>query len=42
VHAHGLLLAGREDEARAALERVLAIEPDNPTARQVLGQLAEP
>jgi tetratricopeptide (TPR) repeat protein len=41
VHAHGLLLAGREPEGRAALEQVLALEPGNPTARQVLGQLAE-
>jgi lysophospholipase L1-like esterase len=41
VHAHGLLLAGREPEGRAALEKVLALEPGNPTARQVLGQLAE-
>jgi Flp pilus assembly protein TadD len=41
VHAHGLLLTGREAEGRAALEQVLALEPGNPTARQVLGQLAE-
>jgi tetratricopeptide (TPR) repeat protein len=41
VHAHGLLLAGREPEGRNALEQVLALEPGNPTARQVLGQLAE-
>jgi lysophospholipase L1-like esterase len=39
VHAHGLLLAGREPEGRAALEQVLVLEPGNPTARQVLGQL---
>jgi lysophospholipase L1-like esterase len=41
VHAHGLLLTGREEEGRAALEQVLALEPGNPTARKVLGQLAE-
>jgi lysophospholipase L1-like esterase len=41
VHAHGLLLTGREEEGRAALEQVLALEPGNPTARQVLGQFAE-
>jgi tetratricopeptide (TPR) repeat protein len=39
VHAHGLLLAGREAEGRAALEQVLALEPANATARQVLGDL---
>jgi tetratricopeptide (TPR) repeat protein len=39
VHAHGLLLAGREDEGRAALGRVLELEPANPTARQVLQEL---
>jgi tetratricopeptide (TPR) repeat protein len=39
VHAHGLLLAGRADEGRAALARVLELEPANPTARQVLGEL---
>ncbi len=39
VHAHGLLLSGREDEGRAALGRVLELEPGNPTARQVLGEL---
>jgi len=41
VHAHGLLLTGREAEGRSALERVLALEPGNATARQVLGELAE-
>lgn len=40
VHAHGLLLSGREAEGRAVLEQVLVIEPDNVTARQVLGDLA--
>lgn len=40
VHAHGLLLAGREIEGRAALERVLELEPANPTAQQVLEELA--
>ena len=39
VHAHGLLLAGREDAGRAALGRVLELEPANPTARQVLQEL---
>ena len=39
VHAHGLLLAGRADEGRAALARVLELEPANPTARQVLDEL---
>ena len=39
VHAHGLLLSGREDEGRAALQRVLQLEPANPTARQVLEEL---
>jgi lysophospholipase L1-like esterase len=40
VHAHGLLLTGREAEGRAVLEQVLTIEPANVTARQVLGELA--
>ena len=40
VHAHGLLLGGREAEGRAVLEQVLAIEPGNATARQVLGDFA--
>ena len=40
VHAHSLFLAGRRDEGRAALERVLELEPANPTARQVLDDLA--
>jgi tetratricopeptide (TPR) repeat protein len=40
VHAHGLLLAGHRDEGRAALHRVLELEPANPTARQVLDDLA--
>ena len=40
VHAHSLFLAGRRDEGRAALERVLELEPGNPTARQVLDDLA--
>ena len=39
VHAHGLLLSGREREGRAALEKVLELEPANPTARQVLEEL---
>jgi tetratricopeptide (TPR) repeat protein len=39
VHAHGLLLSGREDEGRAALKRVLELEPANPTARDVLKEL---
>jgi lysophospholipase L1-like esterase len=39
VHAHGLLLSGRTDEGRAALRRVLELEPTNPTARQVLGEI---
>jgi lysophospholipase L1-like esterase len=39
VHAHGLLLSGQADEGRAALARVLELEPANPTARQVLGEL---
>ena len=39
VHAHSLFLAGRRDEGRAALERVLELEPGNPTARQVLEDL---
>jgi lysophospholipase L1-like esterase len=41
VHAHGLLLTGREAEGREALARVLALEPANATARQVLADLAE-
>jgi len=41
VHAHGLLLSGREDEGRAALQKVLELEPRNPTALQVLGELDE-
>jgi lysophospholipase L1-like esterase len=40
VHAHGLLLTGRTDEGRAALTKVLELEPRNPTARQVLEQIA--
>jgi lysophospholipase L1-like esterase len=40
VHAHALLLSGREAEGRAALEQVLALEPGNATAREVLGQLS--
>ena len=40
VEAHALILTGRRDEGRAVLERVLAIDPANPTARNVLGQLA--
>lgn len=39
VHAHGLLLSGRERDGRAALERALEIEPENPTARKVLDEL---
>jgi len=39
VHAHGLLLSGRERDGRAALEHALEIEPANPTARKVLNEL---
>ena len=39
VHAHALILNGRRDDGRAMLERVLEIEPRNPTARNVLRQL---
>ena len=41
VHAHGLLLAGRTDEGREALARVLALDPGNATARQALTDLDE-
>ena len=41
VHAHGLLLTGREAEGRAALKQVLGLEPGNATARAVLAELAE-
>ena len=41
VHAHGLLLTGREAEGREALAQVLALEPANATARQVLDDLAK-
>lgn len=41
VHAHGLLLTGRIPEGREFLTRVLAIEPGNATARDVLSQLGE-
>jgi len=41
VHAHALLLTGRKDEGRAALQRVLELEPGNATARQVLEDLAK-
>jgi tetratricopeptide (TPR) repeat protein len=41
VHAHGLLLTGRRDEGRRALQQALEIEPGNATARQVLGELGE-
>jgi lysophospholipase L1-like esterase len=40
VHAHALLLAGRESEGRAALQAVLQIEPTNATAHQVLEDLS--
>lgn len=40
VHAHGLLLSGREAQGREALDRVLALEPDNATARRVLEELS--
>lgn len=40
VEAHALILTGRREEGRAVLERVLVIDPANPTARNVLGQLA--
>jgi len=39
VHAHALILNGRREEGRAMLERVLELEPGNPTARNVLQQL---
>jgi lysophospholipase L1-like esterase len=39
VHAHALILNGRQGEARPVLERVLELEPGNPTAREVLPQL---
>jgi lysophospholipase L1-like esterase len=39
VHAHGLLLSGRERDGRAALGKALEIEPANPTARKVLDEL---
>jgi len=39
VHAHGLLISGREREGRAALGKALEIEPANPTARKVLDEL---
>jgi len=39
VYAHALLLTGQREEGRAALERVLQIDPQNPTALKVLGQL---
>ena len=39
VHAHGLLLAERERDGRAALQQALALEPGNPTARKVLDEL---
>jgi tetratricopeptide (TPR) repeat protein len=39
VHAHGLLLSGRVDDGRAALQRVLELEPTNPTARRVLAEI---
>ena len=41
VHAHGLLLAGRREEGRRALQTVLELEPANPTARQVLQELGQ-
>lgn len=41
VHAHGLLLAGRREEGRQALQTVLELEPANPTARQVLQELGQ-
>jgi lysophospholipase L1-like esterase len=41
VHAHGLLLTGREAEGREALAQVLALEPANATARQALAELAK-
>jgi tetratricopeptide (TPR) repeat protein len=39
VHAHGLLLTGRQEDGRRALQKVLELEPTNPTALEVLGQL---
>ena len=41
VHAHGLLLTGREPEGRAALKQVLGLEPGNATARAVLAEPSE-
>jgi hypothetical protein len=41
VHAHALLLTGRESEGRKALEIVLGLEPANATARQVLADMNE-
>ena len=39
AEAHALLLTDHREEGRAALERVLAIDPANATARTVLDQL---
>jgi len=39
VQAHALLLTGQRDAGRASLEKVLSLQPDNPTAREVLGEL---
>lgn len=39
VQAHALLLTGQRDAGRATLEQVLSLQPDNPTAREVLGEL---
>jgi Flp pilus assembly protein TadD len=39
VLAHALILNGRPGEARPVLEKVLELEPGNPTAREVLPQL---
>ena len=39
VMAHAQILSGRREAGRATLEKVLAIAPDNPTARSVLRQL---
>jgi tetratricopeptide (TPR) repeat protein len=41
VHAHGLLLTGRKDEGRQALQTALELDPGNPTARQVLQELGQ-
>jgi lysophospholipase L1-like esterase len=39
VTAHALLLTGHREQGRATLEQVLRIDPQNPTAMKVLGEL---